>query len=85
MLRVLPGELVNTSRAATYPLCLESRQAEVVPTLYLGALLESEVSFPVLRGMLIMAMLSMEKEFNRESFSSCLQGQLGPEPKTTFS
>lgn len=44
----------------------------LVPTLVLGALLESEVKFPVLTGMLIMAMLSMGKDLNGGSFSSTL-------------
>lgn len=45
--RVLSGELVSPSRPDTKPLCLEPGQAEVVATLDLGALLESEVKFLV--------------------------------------
>lgn len=40
--KVLSGELVSPSRPDTKPLCLEPGQAEVVATLDLGALLESE-------------------------------------------
>lgn len=74
---MLSGELVSTSRPATNPPCLESRQAEAVPTLVLGAFLQSEVKFPVLRDMLIMAMLSMGKELNSRSFSSTLARSAG--------
>lgn len=77
MRRVLSGELVSTSRPATTPPCLESRQAVVAPTLVWGALLESQVKFPVLRGTLIMAMLSMGKDLNQGSFSSMLARSAG--------
>ena len=44
---------------------------------FLGALLEPEVKFPVLRGMLIMAMLSIGKELNGGLFSSTLARSAG--------